>query len=704
MLSSPVFLKRVLLSAVVVAVAGALQADVKVPAIFSDHMVLQAADKVPVWGTADPAEAVTVTLGTSSASTKADAKGKWMLHLDLSKAGQGPHKMVVKGNNEIVIDDVLVGQVWLASGQSNMGWTLANTLDGKAEVAAGAGNWLREFRVGRGTLAKPTTNLKGKWVVGEANQTGSFSAVGYYFAKHLHQELKQPVGIINSTWGGTPSEAWTSAKGLAKDKELDAAQKRRNKQIADLPQTRATYIAQLDQWTKAHGLTDAVFAPAAAFAAPDADLSDWKKLRVSGNVTDKSLPREGVIWMRREVKIPKTAAGKNLTYRIQEPRGLATYYWNGERISGPEAWDAQEMDKQGGFGAIQSIRIPGKKVKQGVNVLAVRLYAPVQNPMRGSFRNEVLGASRFRQGLAGGYQWHVKAEKAFTPSAEVRKAAPKLFANPQSGEYQPSRLFNAMIAPVAPYGIAGVIWYQGEANALRAYQYRRAFPLLIEDWRAQWGDPQLPFYFCQLANFRSKSATPEESDWAELREAQNMALKLPYTGQAVLIDIGEAGDIHPRNKHDVGERLTRHALRNTYGHSSIVASGPVYEQNAVVGSTIYLKFLDDGPGSELVAKELPETYVLKNQNNTTEKLELPRPGSQLQGFAICGADGKWVWADAHIEGRHSVAVSSPEVPEPVAVRYAWANNPTCNLFNGAGLPASPFRTDDFAPVTLKAKY
>lgn len=261
-------------------------------------------------------------------------------------------------------------------------------------------------------------------------------------------------------------------------------------------------------------------------------------------------------------------------------------------------------------------------------------------------------------------------------------------------------LFNGMIHPILPYAISGVIWYQGESNAGRAYQYRTAFPLMIADWRKHWNQGDFPFYFCQLANYMAKKPEPGDSAWAELREAQAMTLARANTGQAVLIDIGESGDIHPRNKKDAGERLALIALAKDY-NKSIPYSGPVYDSMNIAGgkATIKFKHVDEG----LVAKPLPETFVVKSQTNETAPLVRNSPASQLEGFAICGEDKKWVWADAKIDGQ-TVVVWSDKVPAPVAVRYAWADNPTCNLYNTAGLPASPFRTDDFPPTTKDAKY
>jgi sialate O-acetylesterase len=306
--------------------------------------------------------------------------------------------------------------------------------------------------------------------------------------------------------------------------------------------------------------------------------------------------------------------------------------------------------------------------------------------------------------LAGTYSlagdWLAKAEYGFPNlDAHTISAAPHLPSAPPLLQKVPGYLFNGMIHPLLPYAIRGVIWYQGEENTIRAYQYRTAFPLMISDWRKQWDHSDLPFYFCQLANFKDKLAEPGESNWAELREAQSLALKLPNTGEAVLIDIGEAEDIHPRNKRVAGERVAVIALARDYGKSNIY-SAPMYQSMKIKDGKAFLHFTNTG--SRLVAKALPNTYDVRSMLDKTSPLVRNRPNSQLEGFAICGKDQKWVWADAKIEG-DTVVVWSEKVPEPVAVRYAWADNPTCNLSCEAGLPVSPFKTDDFMSVTSDPK-
>lgn len=497
-------------------------AKVSLPTLFGDSMVLQRERAIPVWGWADAGEKVTVKLGNATASATADDKGNWRVNLPAMPAG-GPHEMTVTGSvasEAITIKDVLLGEVWICSGQSNMEWSVSASGNAAEEIAAANYPMIRHIKIERLTAAGPTKDVKAtrpvrglaaSWAVCSPQTAGGFTAVGYYFARDLHQKLNVPVGLIGTNWGGTPAESWTSREALLAVPEL------------------AAMVEQAD------------------------------------------------------------TAAKNT---------------------------AANMEKQ---------------------IQAVKDYA-------------VASAKAESEGLH------------YPP-------LPK-FDDPRASQYRPASLYNGMIAGLIPYGIRGAIWYQGEANASRAMQYRTLFPMMIKDWRSRWGQGDFPFYFVQLANFMAVSPQPQESGWAELREAQTMTLSQPNTGMAVIIDIGEAGDIHPKNKQDVGRRLARWALAKDYGFKDLVHSGPLFESMTVEGDKIRIKFKHIGGG--LVAKG----------------------GVELKGFAIAGEDRKFVWADAKIEG-DTVVVSNSSVTNPVAVRYAWANNPICNLYNKAELPASPFRTDDW---------
>lgn len=508
---------RVLFAAFVTAVmALPAMAELRLPAVFGDHMVVQQKKPVRVWGWSDPGAEVKVRIGSRTASATADDAGKWTAEVPAVPAG-GPYTMNIRGGGEtVVIRDVLCGEVWICSGQSNMEWPIDRSRDPLPTIAAANDPHLRYIDVPKLTSDTPQTDFEGAWQIMSSETAPKASAVAYFFAKRLREELGVPVGLLDTNWGGTPSESWTSLETLTGLEVFSQTMANWETALAEYPAKQAEYETALAAWEKA-----AEEAKAAGAAAP------------------------------------------------------------------------------------------------------------------------------------------------------ARPAAPRGPEHP----HRPASLFNAMVAPLVPYSVQGAIWYQGESNAPRAYQYRTIFPAMIEDWRRHWDD-EFSFYFVQLANFKARLDAPADSDWAELREAQSLALALPKTGQAVIIDIGEAEDIHPRNKQDVGARLAALALAKDYG-KEVVPSGPVYASHAVEGGAIRLTFSELGGG-------------------------LVCPEAALTGFAVAGEDKQFVWAQAVIDG-DTVVVSAPEVAAPVAVRYAWADNPACNLYNRAGLPASPFRTDDWPGVTVDAR-
>ncbi len=462
-----------------------MKAEVKLPNIFSNNMVIQRDQPIKIWGWADKNETVVVSFNNQVKKTKADKKGYWSTEL-LPVAYGGPYTLQVKGKkNTVTFDNILVGEVWLASGQSNMEWIVNHTMNAADEIKNANYPQIRSFNVAKNISMQPLDELGGSWEVCSPETVGSFSAVAYFFARNLTQQLNIPIGIINSSWGGTGIETWTSPEGV-------------------------------NQW-------------------PD-------------NLKNQEL-------------IPKA--------------------------------DNQDISK----GQL----------------------------------------------------------------------------NPNS--YY-SLLYNGMIHPVAKFRIKGAIWYQGEHNAVQAYNYRSLFPSMIQDWRSQWGY-EFPFYWVQLANFMEKNGTPTDSDWAELREAQTMTLSVPQTGQAVITDIGDAVDIHPRNKQDVGLRLALIALNKDYGKSSVVYSGPTYKSMKIEGNKIIIEF-----------------------NHADNGLLVKNKYGYVEGFTIAGSDRKFYWAKASIQ-ENEIVVYSEQVPNPVAVRYSWENNPDVNLYNMQGLPAVSFRTDSWKGITQK---
>lgn len=660
--------------------AVAAQAEVRLPAIISDHMVLQKASRVPIWGWADPGESVSVTLDGQTVVASANPNGKWVVFLDLENSAPGPFELFVKGVNQIVIRDVVVGEVWLAGGQSNMAWVLRDIGKDAAEAVSSAESHVREFAVALMPSETPLEDCKGIWKVASPSTVGRFSAVGYYFARMVNRETGAFVGIINNAWSGTPIEGWISNAALDSSPVLRPGKEKRVAVFDQHPAKRQAFAEAFAEWVAASAREDV---PSAGI--PDESSVGWSPINLPGEV-----PGPGVFWLRRSVDLPPGAANGGMNIILGAFDGFDQVYWNGELLA---STDWKDFPGVGYERRPPRYLVPNGNAREGANAIAIRVYAPwggvkFASPLRIS-----------NVDLDG--EWFLKYEKEFPAldAAALAKAPRPPQVLPNLAE-RPSALFNGVMNPVIPYGIRGFLWYQGESNAPRAWEYRTAFPLFIADLRERWGRGDLPFYFCQLAEYQPKSANPGDSAWAELREAQTAALKVPNTGQAILIGTGEAADIHPRNKKDVGERLARLALARSYG-KNIPYSGPVFDSAHAEGNAIRVKFTHADGG--LVAAPVPATHVLRSAAGETAPLVRNSPGGELEGFAICGADRKWHWAEAKID-RDTVVVSSPVVSSPVAVRYAWADNPTGNLTNSSGLPAGPFRTDEFPARTLDIKY
>lgn len=656
--------------------SGLLLGEVHLPSIFSEHMVLARAGRVPVWGKAEPGEEVTVTMDGQSVKTKAATDGKWRLDLNLKDSPQGPFEMTVQGWNRILIRDVVVGEVWLAGGQSNMELSLKRIVKSADDVANSANPFLRQFEVGKTPSSSPAEDCPGFWAVANPGTVGEFSATGYYFGRILQKELGCPVGIIKDCWGGTSIEPWISPAALATVPFLETS-------ATEALERDATTTFAFESWLKQTHREDHSSGDVSAFVSgPASAATGWTAVKSSGEISSSGLPKSGAVWFRKKVTLSEGQTNIPQVLELAQIGGFDRVFWNGKLLG------ETTLQTFSGDRAVHRFFIPASLAKAGTNDLAIRLYSPILVPGF-SWPPQIAPTI-----LAG--EWQAKAELELPPPDTVTSPRPPKLIPQQAF---PGKLFNGMIHPFIPYAISGVIWYQGEGNSKHAHDYRTAFPLLIKDWRQQWQQGDFPFYYCQLANFRAKEPGPQESDWAELREAQSMALSMPMTGQAVLIDTGESEDIHPQDKATAGERLAKIALACTYG-KEIPFSGPLYQSMRREDGKIRLSFVNAEGG--LVAGDLPSIYPVKIQTGTTAPLIRNSPQSQLEGFAVCGEDRKWVWAEAKVEGE-TVLVWSDKVPVPVAVRYAWADNPTCNLYSKAGFPASPFRTDDFPGITEASK-
>jgi sialate O-acetylesterase len=617
--------------------------------LFADGMVLQRGIEAPVWGWCEPGKEVRASLAGKSATAKADASGKWMARLGPFDAG-GPHTLEVAGPKTAAVKDVLIGDVWICSGQSNMEMGIAGVDGGREAIAAADHPGIRLFSVPHAIAPRPKAVPEGRWdactpqTLG-AGGWGGFSAIGYFFGKKLHEELKVPIGLIHASWGGTVAEAWTSAEALKAIPDFRDAVV----EVEDLSRkTPAEIEKMVDEWWRK---ADPGSSAGPVWAALDLDASSWKPMDLPRRWEEAGLRDfDGLVWFRKEFNLPEGWAGKDLVLHLGTIDDRDTTWMNGVRIGGRDSW--QEP---------REYRVPASAVRPK-NVIAVRVLdtggdggfygAP------GDMRIEVAGESGKSLPLAGPWLHRTSA-----PLSKLPVMPQPIGSNPNIVTV----LYNGMIAPLVPFGIKGAIWYQGESNAGRAVQYRTLLPAMIRDWRSRFGAGDFPFLIVQLANFMAADPEPQDSAWAELREAQLLtAIHVPATGLAVAIDIGDANDIHPRNKAEVGRRLALGALSICYG-LQVECWGPIYWGMERQGKEIRIRF--DHLGGGLVAK-----------------------GERLTGFAIAGRDGKFVWADARIDG-DTVVVSSPKVERPKAVRYGWGNNPACNLYNKAGLPAVPFRTD-----------
>ena len=647
----------------------AARADVKLPALFADHMMLQRDMAAPVWGQADAGEAVTVSIEGQNKTATADAAGKWRVKLDPLHVG-APLTMTVKGKNTLTVSDILVGEVWLASGQSNMDYALGWDAQINADALANANDpQLRYFRAPHIGNLEPQSDVPAKWEVATNDAVKNWSAVAFYFAKNLREKLGVPVGILHSSYGGTEAEPWTSREALDSDPMFKAVAEQKIAAMKSFPADAAAFGPKLEAWIAQNGEQDKGNSGLEkGWNKPDFDDAGWKEIQLPTNLTQLEQKSGGVFWYRKSFVLPADAT-KDFNLNMGGLSGAGAVYFNGVELVENNPQPAFASDRR-------TYRVPKELIRAGAaNTLAVRQYAltpndyfwePIQN-----FNLPISDPKSL------GNNWKFEVEQSFAvPTSDAIKSVPKYPA--AAIQNTPSALFNAMINPLIPYAMRGAIWYQGESNTSRPIEYRKLLPLLISDWRARWGQGNFPFYIVQLANYGTVRPQPSESNWALLREAQAMtAAGVPNSGLATAIDIGDSANIHPKNKLDVGKRLALVALNRTYGQKTEDA-GPTYDGMKIEGNAIRLKF---SHAAGLTAKDGPPKY-----------------------FAIAGDDRKFVWADAKIDG-DSVVVSSPLVAHPSAVRYAWADSPEgVNLYNGAGLPALPFRTDlnDTAPVPLAA--
>ena len=640
---------RLLFFLLALAVSCSLSSQVRLPKLISDGMVLQRDASVKIWGWAAPGEAVTVDFTGEKYETKADAAGKWMITLAPMQAG-GPHTMQIKASNSITVSDILIGDVWLCSGQSNMELPVRRVRPlYEPEIAASTNNSIRSFIVPKVYYFKePLNDLSGgNWVAAGPETVLDFSAAAWFFAVHINETYGVPVGLLTSAFGGSPAEAWISEESL-KEFPLHYEELQKCKSDSLMSAIAAADQKRIGEWYGQLQKADEAYkTPGVKWSDPAMDTDDWKPISVPGLWTGTGLQGvNGAVWYRKEIIVPASAAGQPGTLNLGRIVDADSAFLNGSFI-GTVSYQYPP----------RRYTIPAGVLREGTNILTVRVISNIGDGGFVPDKPYDLAAGDFTTSLEGEWKYRVGA------------VMPPLRGQTFFG-YKPAGLYNAMLAPLLNWQIKGILWYQGESNAGRPDEYRSLLPSMIRDWRQNLGQGDVPFILVQLPNFMEAKQEPSESGWAMFREAQTEALKLPATGMAVTIDVGEWNDIHPLNKKDVGTRLALVARRVAYGDNSVVAYGPTYKSMEVKRRKIIVTF--ENTGSGLVVKG----------------------GGKPKHFAIAGADMKFVWAKAVVRGDR-VIVRGKKLRHPVAVRYAWADNPEgVNLFNREGLPAAPFRTDN----------
>ena len=616
-------------------------------------MVIQRNKPVHVWGWASPGEKVTVTLAYASNSNKANKFGKWEVYLPAMPAG-GPYTLAITGKNTLKFEDVMSGEVWICSGQSNMEWPLRLAKNAKEEISTANNPLIRHFKVPLKTSFSPKDDIDGgEWQVCSPATAGNFTAVGYFFAVELYKELKIPVGLVNASWGGTNVETWISHDAFFGNEIFTSLR-------AGMPVNGDSIEVQkrraVDQ--RIRKLQDKLPTPEEEklFSQFEYNDSAWKTMTLPSTWENAGLPDiDGSVWFRKNFFLPAQSERSDAILSLGTIDDIDSTYVNGVFVGSTSGWDVPRVYKI------------NQTLLRGENVVSIKV---IDNGggggLYGNAQHLYFMGGNQPQSLEGMWKFRIAAIKS----------------NPSVGPNDyPTLLYNSMIHPLTPYKVAGVIWYQGESNAGRATEYKKSFPLMISNWRQKWND-ELPFYFVQLANFQANSGTSQNggSTWAELREAQTATLQLPNTGMAVSIDIGDSKDIHPINKQDVGKRLAANALAKTYSRPRM-HQGPIFTSMRREGKQVILSF-----------QNVENGWQIKNKYG------------YIHGFEIAGADQQFKFAKAYISG-NMIVVSDDTLTEPVAVRYGWADDPDdLNLYNTEGFPAIPFRTDAWKAKTDGVKY
>jgi len=662
--------------------------NINLPNIFSDNMVLQAKKPISIFGIIDPLTRVNMWIGDNSNFAVSDSSGYFEVTIDSMNYG-GPHRLSLAGEDTICFNNVMIGEVWFCSGQSNMEWQVSQVNNSAEEIQAADYANIRLFSVPKKVSKEPLDDCESEWTTCNPKNIRTFSAVGYFFGRELYEKMNIPIGLIHSSWGGTPIEAWMKYNTLEGDSDFVPIVNRYKKNVIDYPEKLKEYNLLVEK-IQNDGLTLPIYQVdmgnegiKKGWANNNFDDSEWGNFELPGfweGVLEKDI--DGAIWFRKSIIIPENWKGKDLVIELGSIDDFDKTYINGNLIGEidntiPNFWTV-----------LRVYNIDSENLLPGKNTIAVRVF---DHFGQGGFSGAVSQLKLYSKDdpsnvveLAG--LWKYKIENELDPKNITGPGGSDLPPIPlgPGHPHSPEGLYNGMIEPISPFTINGFIWYQGEDNASRAHQYRKLLPAMIEDWRTLWNDKNLYFGIVQLANFMSEVAIPTESSWAELREAQKLTSEnINNSGLAVTIDIGEADDIHPKNKQDVGKRLAYWALNKAYGKKNFnrgtqCFSGPKLKEMHIDNDKVHMIFENIADSLVIIA------------------------GKELKGFAVAGKDRKFFWAKAKIQGDQVIAWSK-EVNHPIAIRYAWANNPICNLYNSVGLPAGPFRTDNWQGITTRER-
>lgn len=654
-----IVINRILLCLSIIIVPSQLQAKITLPGFFSDNMMFQRNQEIVVWGWADTMEQIRISFNKKKYTTTTKHNGTWEFKIPAMQAG-GPYEMAITGQDSIKISNILIGDIWICSGQSNMAMPVQKANDSEKEITKAKFRTIRLFRAYENMAATPQEDITGEgWMECNPESIAQFSAVGYFFGRELIHEMGVPIGLIESSWGGSVIETWISKEGFKGDSALYSIAE--SVQFIDMEEENRTKNIAYNNWiedfrSRDEGVKNGEY----LWTSGGSNYCDWNSMRIPANWEKRLGNLNGIVWFRKTFELTLRQADGNALISLGPISNTDITWVNGEEVG--EVYDI--------YNKLRKYIIPPGILRHGKNEIVVRVENyKWDGGIYGTENQVYLLTNNDKIPLAG--EWKYKIGAVAKEPRQRKKFNLNSF---------PGLLYNAMISPFIKLPVKGVIWYQGESNKKNACQYRNLFKRLINDWRQKWGIGDFPFLFAQLPNYLEPVDSPAESEWAVMRESQDMALSLPNTGMACIIDLGETYNIHPKNKQGVGRRLALAALKVAYG-KNIVYSGPRFEKAEIKGGKVITTFTHVGEGLQIKDKY-----------------------GYLKGFTIAGKDKIFKWAKAELVNENTVSVHSHDLKEPVAVRYGWANNPNqANLYNNAGLPTNPFRTDRWEVITINTK-